>query len=41
MREPMSAGTAAADSVAGRSLDDLNRDSPLQPVFFELRQLRM
>ena len=23
------------DVVAGRSLDDLNRDSPLQPIFFE------
>ncbi len=23
------------DSVASRSLDDLNRDSPLQPVFFD------
>jgi peptidoglycan-associated lipoprotein len=25
----------AEDSVASRSLDDLNRDSPLRPVFFE------
>jgi peptidoglycan-associated lipoprotein len=25
----------ASDSVASRSLDDLNRDSPLKPVFFE------
>src|SRR5215468_2392359 len=25
----------AGDSVASRSLDDLNRDSPLKPVFFE------
>jgi peptidoglycan-associated lipoprotein len=24
------------DAVAGKSLDDLNRDSPLTPVFFEL-----
>jgi peptidoglycan-associated lipoprotein len=24
-----------ADSVAGRSLDDLNKDSPLRPIFFE------
>jgi peptidoglycan-associated lipoprotein len=24
------------DPIANRSLDDLNRDSPLQPVFFEL-----
>jgi len=26
----------ASDDVSGRSLDDLNRDSPLQPVFFAL-----
>ena len=26
---------AGDDSVAGRSLDDLNRDSPLRPVFFD------
>jgi peptidoglycan-associated lipoprotein len=24
------------DSIAGKSLDDLNRDSPLKPLFFEL-----
>ena len=24
------------DSIAGKSLDDLNRDSPLRPLFFEL-----
>ena len=24
-----------SDDVSGRSLDDLNRDSPLQPVFFD------
>jgi peptidoglycan-associated lipoprotein len=24
------------DAISGRSLDDLNRDSPLKPVFFEL-----
>jgi peptidoglycan-associated lipoprotein len=29
--EPM-----AEDSIAGKSLDDLNRDSPLKPLFFEL-----
>jgi peptidoglycan-associated lipoprotein len=29
--EPM-----ADDSIAGKSLDDLNRDSPLKPLFFEL-----
>ena len=26
----------AEDSIAGKSLDDLNRDSPLKPLFFEL-----
>ena len=26
----------AEDSIANRSLDDLNRDSPLKPVFFQL-----
>jgi peptidoglycan-associated lipoprotein len=26
----------AEDSIAGRTLDDLNRDSPLKPLFFEL-----
>ncbi|HKY21539.1 MAG TPA: OmpA family protein [Vicinamibacterales bacterium] len=36
MREPMPPEPLAADSVAGRSLDDLNRDSPLRPIFFEL-----
>ena len=35
MREPIPPEPLPADSVAGRSLDDLNRDSPLQPVFFE------
>ena len=35
MREPMPPEPLPSDSVAGRSLDDLNRDSPLQPVFFE------
>jgi len=29
--EPM-----AEDDIAGKSLDDLNRDSPLQPLFYEL-----
>ena len=28
----------AEDSIAGRSLDDLNRDSPLKPLFFALDQ---
>jgi peptidoglycan-associated lipoprotein len=35
MREPIPPEPLPADSVAGRSLDDLNRDSPLQPVFFD------
>jgi peptidoglycan-associated lipoprotein len=26
----------AEDAISGKSLDDLNRDSPLQPVFFEV-----
>ena len=29
------AGTAAGRRVPARSLDDLNRDSPLRPVFFD------
>ncbi|RPI51364.1 MAG: peptidoglycan-associated lipoprotein Pal [Acidobacteria bacterium] len=36
MREPMPPEPLPSDDVAGRSLDDLNRDSPLRPVFFEL-----
>lgn len=36
VREPMPPQPLPTDDVAGRSLDDLNRDSPLQPVFFEL-----
>jgi peptidoglycan-associated lipoprotein len=35
MREPIPPEPLPSDSVAGRSLDDLNRDSPLRPVFFE------
>src|SRR5438552_11352145 len=36
VREPvMPAEPIPSDSVASRSLDDLNRDSPLQPVYFE------
>jgi peptidoglycan-associated lipoprotein len=36
VREPvMPAEPFASDSVASRSLDDLNRDSPLKPVFFD------
>ncbi len=36
MREPMPPPPLASDDVSSRSLDDLNRDSPLQPVFFAL-----
>src|SRR5262245_60059290 len=35
MREPVPPEPIARDSVASRSLDDLNRDSPLKPVFFD------
>ena len=28
------------DAIANRSLDDLNRDSPFRPVFFELDEIR-
>jgi peptidoglycan-associated lipoprotein len=35
MREPIPPEPLPSDSVAGKSLDDLNRDSPLRPVFFE------
>jgi peptidoglycan-associated lipoprotein len=34
-REPIPPEPLSSDAVASRSLDDLNRDSPLQPVFFE------
>ena len=36
VREPIPPEPLASDAVASRSLDDLNRDSPLKPVFFEL-----
>jgi len=37
VREPVvPAEPLPSDSVASRSLDDLNRDSPLKPVFFAL-----
>lgn len=36
MREPVPPQPLASDDVSGRSLDDLNRDSPLEPVFFDL-----
>jgi peptidoglycan-associated lipoprotein len=35
-REPMPPQPLATDDVSARSLDDLNRDSPLQPIFFLL-----
>jgi peptidoglycan-associated lipoprotein len=34
-REPIPPEPLASDAVASRSLDDLNRDSPLKPIFFE------
>jgi peptidoglycan-associated lipoprotein len=33
---PVPAQPLADDTIANRSLDDLNRDSPLKPVFFQL-----
>src|SRR5262245_31429643 len=33
---PVPAGAGTEDAVGSKSLDDLNRDSPLKPVFFEL-----
>jgi peptidoglycan-associated lipoprotein len=35
MREPMPPEPLPSDDVSARSLDDLNRDSPLRPVFYE------
>ena len=35
MREPMPPQPLATDDVAGRSLDDLNKDSPLRAIFFD------
>jgi peptidoglycan-associated lipoprotein len=34
VREPVPAEPLTSDDVSSRSLDDLNRNSPLQPVFF-------
>jgi peptidoglycan-associated lipoprotein len=34
-KEPLPPPPLPPDSVAGRSLDDINKDSPLRPVFFE------
>ena len=36
VREPVPAEPILSEDVASKSLDDLNRDSPLQPVFFAL-----
>src|SRR5688572_8289698 len=33
---PVPPEPVSEDSIAGRSLDDLNRDSPLKPLFFLL-----
>ena len=33
---PITVPSLPEDSIAGKSLDDLNRDSPLRPLFFEL-----
>lgn len=33
---PVPPEPVAEDAISGKSLDDLNRDSPLMPVFFEL-----
>jgi peptidoglycan-associated lipoprotein len=33
---PVPQPTIAEDTIGGKSLDDLNRDSPLKPAFFEL-----
>src|SRR5687768_13147404 len=35
VREPMPPQPLPTDDVSARSLDDLNRDSPLQPIFFD------
>src|SRR5687767_7030859 len=34
--EPVIVPSLPEDAVAGRSLDELNRDSPLKPVFYDL-----
>ena len=33
---PVTVPPMPEDSIAGKSLDDLNRDSPLKPLFFQL-----
>jgi len=35
---PVPPEPVSEDAISGKSLDDLNRDSPLQPVFFSLDQ---
>ena len=34
-KEPLPPPPLPPDSVAGRSLDDINKDSPLRPIFFD------
>jgi peptidoglycan-associated lipoprotein len=36
MREPLPPPPLPSEDVSSRSLDDLNRDSPLQPVLYEV-----
>src|SRR5688572_25182336 len=36
MREPLPPPPLPSEDVSSRSLDDLTRDSPLQPVFYDL-----
>lgn len=38
VEQPVSVPTMPPDDVTGKSIDDLNRDSPLRPVFFLLDQ---
>lgn len=36
VEQPISVPALPPDDLTGKSIDDLNRDSPLQPLFFEL-----
>ncbi|HYE86833.1 MAG TPA: peptidoglycan-associated lipoprotein Pal [Vicinamibacterales bacterium] len=36
VEQPISVPPMPADELSGRSIDDLNRDSPLKPLLFEL-----
>jgi peptidoglycan-associated lipoprotein len=36
VEQPVSVPTLPPDDLTGRSIDDLNRDSPLRPLYFEL-----